>query len=170
MRTFFCPHCQSKCLSSSGHSDNLLIIAESPTKLDLASGRMFSIAPMFTTAGFVMRKELVRVGLDLSQFRVSSLWIHEPTKNEDCFKIGYDAVLEEAKGKKFILLVGAEVVETFTGYKVSDVSGLQVDSPVLSAPIIYAMVNPSMALARSVGEVRLGIEKVGRRLEKEGLA
>ena len=124
---------------------------------------------MFTTAGFVMRKELARVGLDLTQFRVSSLWIHEPTKNEECFKVSYDAVLEEAKGKKFILLVGAEVVETFTGYKVSDVSGLQVDSPVLSAPIIYAMVSSSMALARSVGEVRLSIEKVAKRLEQEGL-
>ena len=83
--------------------------------------------------------------------------------------MGYDAVLEEAKGKKFILLIGADVVETFTGYKVSDVSGLQVESPVLSAPIIMACVNPSMALARSVGEVRLAIGKVAKRLEKEGL-
>ena len=169
MRNQTCPICNADCISPSGHSD-LLIIAESPTKIDIKMGRLFSTSSMFTTAGFVMRKELARVGLDLSQFRVSSLWIHEPNKNEECFRVGYDAVLEEAKGKKFILLVGAEVVETFTGYKVSDVSGLQIDSPVLSAPIIYAMVNPSMALARSVGEVRLGIEKVGRRLEKEGLA
>ena len=66
-------------------------------------------------------------------------------------------------------MIGAEVVETFTHYKVSDVSGLEVDSPIFSAPIIYAMVNPSMALARSMGEVRLAIEKFAKRLEKEGL-
>ena len=167
MRNITCHICHADCISPSGHS-NLLIVAESPTKTDLAAWRIFATA-MFTTAGLVMRKELAQVGLDLTQFRLTTLWQHEPNKKEECFKHGYDAVLEEAKGKKFILLIGADVVETFTGYKVSDVSGLQVDSPVLSAPIIYAMVNPSMALARSVGEVRLAIGKVVDRLEKEGL-
>lgn len=169
MRNQVCPSCQSACLHPSGHSDSLLIIAESPTKTDLRMGRMFSTSPMFITAGFVMRKELARVGLDFSQFTIATLWQHESNKSEECFKIGYDTVLDSAKGKKAILLVGAEVVETFTKYKVSDVSGLEVDSPILSAPIIYAMVNPSMALARSMGEVRLGIEKFVKRLEEEEL-
>jgi hypothetical protein len=168
MRNTTCPICSVNCISPSGHSD-LLIILDAPTPTDVKSGRLFSTSSMFTTPGLVFRKELAQRGLDLTQFRVASLWQHEPNKKEECFKHGYDAVLEEAKGKKFILLVGADVVETFTGYKVSDVSGLQVDSPVLSAPIIYAMVNPSMALARSVGEVRLAVGKVADRLEKEGL-
>lgn len=167
MRNTTCPICNAPCVSPSGHTD-LLIILDAPSVADIKNGRLFSTS-MFTTPGLVFRKELAQRGLDLTQFRVASLWQHEPTKSEDCFKHGYDAVLEEAKGKKFILLIGADVVETFTGYKVSDVSGLQVDSPVLSAPIIYAMVNPSMALARSVGEVRLAVEKVADRLEKEGL-
>ena len=167
MRNTTCPICNTNSVAPSGHSD-LLIILDAPSVADIKNGRLFSTS-MFTTPGLVFRKELAQRGLDLTQFRVASLWQHEPNKKEECFKHGYDAVLEEAKGKKFILLIGADVVETFTGYKVSDVSGLQVDSPVLSAPIIYAMVNPSMALARSVGEVRLAIGKVVDRLEKEGL-
>ena len=169
MKNQICPSCQSTCISPSGHS-NLLIITESPTKTDIKMGRLFSTSSMFTTAGYVLRKELARVGLDLSQFTIVSLWQHEPNKSEECFRLGYETVLDNAKNKKAILLIGAEVVETFTHYKVSDVSGLQVDSPILSASIIYALVNPSMALARSMGEVRLGIEKFSRRLELDGLA
>ncbi len=169
MRNQICSSCQSACIAPSGHSD-LLIIAESPTKTDLNAGRLFSTSPRFTTVGHVMRKELVRVGLDLPQFTIVSLWQHEPNKKEECFRLGYETVLDNAKNKKAILLIGVEVVETFTKYKVSDTSGLQVDSPILSAPIIYSLVNPSMALARSMGEVRLGIEKFAKRLEKEGLA
>jgi hypothetical protein len=78
-------------------------------------------------------------------------------------------VLDEAKGKSAILLVGSEVVEAFTKYKVSDVSGLEVDSPILSAPHIFAMVNPALALHRAVGEVRQAIEKWNTLLERENL-
>jgi hypothetical protein len=78
-------------------------------------------------------------------------------------------VLEHAKGKRAVLLVGSDTVSTFTGYKISDVNGLQVDSSVLSAPIIYAAVNPSLAEHRALGEVRLSIEKFVKRLEQEKL-
>jgi len=169
MRIETCSICGTKICHPFGHSDDLLIIVDAPTRLDIEKGQLFSTSHMFTTSGKVFRKELARVGLELSQFRVVSLWEHEPSKVEECYLEGYHKVLDEAKGKKFIWLIGSEVVETFTKYKVSDVSGLEVDSPVLSAPIIYAMVNPSMALARSLGEVRLSIEKVAKRLEQENL-
>jgi len=117
----------------------------------------------------VIRKELNKLGASLSDFRVCTLWLHEPTNSENCWQVGYEHALDEAKGKKAILLVGATTVETFTDYKVSDVSGLQVDSSILSAPIIYASVNPSIALHRSVGEIRLSLTKFVKRLEQEGL-
>ncbi len=107
--------------------------------------------------------------MTMGEFRVCHLWLHEPTESEECYNAGYQRALEEAKGKKAILLVGSDTVSTFTRYKVSDVNGLQVDSSILSAPIIYAMVNPAMSLARSSGEVRLAIQKFIKRLEDEGL-
>lgn len=153
----------------SGSSKDLLVIGEFPGKLEMERGIPFATHSMYVTAGKVFRKELERIGVSLSQFRVINLWEHEPNNNEECYTAGYNHVLDEAKGKKAILLVGSDVVETFTKYKVSDVTGLQVDSSVLSAPIIYAIVNPALALHRSVGEVRLGIEKFIHRLEQESL-
>lgn len=152
-----------------GRSQDLLIISEFPGRDEMLQGRPFATNSMFMTAGKVLRKELERLGVSLNDFRVTNIWLHEPTKNENCWKAGYNNTLEEAKGKKAILLVGSDAVETFTQYKVSDVSGLQVDSSILSAPIIYALVNPALALHRSYGEVRLGIEKFINRLQKEGL-
>jgi hypothetical protein len=135
----------------------------------MLQGRPFASNPNFMSAGKILRKELERCGISLSDFRICNLWLHEPTKDENCFKAGYNNVLDEAKGKCAILLVGSDTVETFTGYKVSDVTGLQVDSNVLSAPIIYASVNPALAQHRSLGEVRFAIEKFVARVEKEGL-
>jgi len=154
-----------------GHSD-ILIIGEFPSIREVEQGRPFALSDnpkKYLSAGNVLRKELNRYGLDFNNFRICNLWIHIPNKNEDCFKLGYDAVLDEAKGKKAILLVGSGVVETFTEYKVSDVSSLQVDCAVFSCPIVYAMVNPALSLHRSMGEVRLGIDRFVTRLQEEKL-
>ena len=165
----YCPSCTELICPPSGRSQELLIVGEFPGKEEMLQGRPFASNQNFMTAGKILRKELERCGVSLNDFRICNLWLHEPTKNENCFKAGFDNVLDEAKGKQAILLVGSETVSTFTGYKVSDVTGLQVDSNVLSAPIIYASVNPALAQHRSLGEVRLAIEKFVARLEKEEL-
>jgi len=164
-----CPVCAEPVCSPTGRSQELLIVGEFPGREEMIQGRPFASNPNFMTAGRILKKELERCGVSLSDFRICNLWLHEPNKNENCFKAGYNNVLDEAKGKQAILLVGSDTVETFTGYKVSDVTGLQVDSNVLSAPIIYASVNPALAQHRSLGEVRFAIEKFVRRLEIENL-
>lgn len=167
--TQYCPACGNRICPPRGSSKDLLIVGEFPGKEEMSQGRPFATSLRFMTAGQVFKKELERLGVSLNDFRLANLWLHEPTKSEDCFQAGYNHVLDEAKGKSAILLVGSDVVEVFTGYKVSDVSGLQVASSVLSAPIIYAMVNPALALHRALGEVRHGVQKFVARLEKEGL-
>lgn len=162
-----CTICSALLISAMGHSEDLLIIGDAPHKEDIEKGRPFSISHFYTTAGQVLRKELERVGLSFMDFRVMNLWMHEPNNSEECWQLGYDTVLSEAKGKKAILLVGADVVETFTNYKVSDVSGLRVESAILSAPLLVAMVSPAMAMTRGVGEVRFAIGRWKYWLEKE---
>lgn len=164
-----CPACASEVCSSSGHSESVLIIGEFPGKEEMKQNRPFASNSMFMSAGKVFRKELEHLGASLNDYRCCNLWLHETNDNENCYQAGFNNVLAEAKGKQVILLVGSSVVEAFTNYKVSDVNGLQVDSAILSAPIIYAMVNPALALHRAVGEVRFGITKFVQRLEKEGL-
>lgn len=116
----------------------------------------------------VLRKELARVGLDLAEFRMAWLWLHEPGKNENCYTVGRDIVLDEAKGKQAVVLVGAEPVEEFTGLSASDVYGLQVESPTFSAPITFVIPKPEMVFVRGsgVGELRLSIEKLSKILDK----
>lgn len=165
-----CPSCAEFVCPPYRKSKELLIVGEFPSPLEMRTGIPFSTNGKFgVTAGQILRKELQNVTLEFSQFTVMNLWMHIPNKNENCYQAGYNQVLEEAKGKKAILLVGSEVVEAFTNYKVSDVSGLRVDSAVLSAPLIMASVNPALAQHRGVGEVRHAIEKWARALEQERL-
>ena len=164
----YCPICKARLVISRGNSD-LLLVGSSPDEEDIRKGYLFSSTPYQTTAGKILRKELEMVGLSINDFRTTCLWLHEPNKSEDCWKYGYDTVLGDAKGKKAILLIGADAVDTFTGYKVSEVSGLRVDSSVLSSKLIMATVSPGLAMSRSVGEVRHGIRKWKLALEKEDL-
>lgn len=167
--TQYCPSCASPVCPSVGKSKDILILGSSPDRLDMQTQTPFATHSMYITGGRVLRKELEKLGVSFSQFRVTYLWLHEPTNNEQCYQAGYDHALDEAKGKKAILLVGADTVETFTKYKVSDVNGLQLDSHVLSAPIIYAMTSPGLALHRSYGEIRFALTQFVTRLEEEGL-
>lgn len=164
-----CPTCNSPICPPSGKSKDILVVGDFPSELDRSMGTPFATSYIFMTAGKIFRKELEKCGVSFNQLRVMNLWQHKPNEDERCYQQGYDGVLSEAKGKKAILLVGSDVVETFTKYKVSDVTGLQVDSHILSAPIIYAMVNPALSLHRGTGEVRFAIEKFVNRLEQEGL-
>ena len=169
--TQYCPSCASPVCSPYGHSDTLLIVGEFPGDEEMLQGRPFASNRRFMTAGRVFKEEMNLEGMALNEFRVTNLWLHKPNDKENCWQAGYNHVLEEAKGKQAILLVGSDVVSTFTNYKVSDVSGLQVDSAILSAPIIMAMVNPAsaMVIGHGLGEVRFAVQKWKSILEKEGL-
>lgn len=160
-----CPSCGEEIVKPYGYSrSRILLVGEFPGVDEMKSGRPFSGA-----TGAVLRKELARVGIDLFQCRLANLWLHEPNKDENCFDAGVNVVLEEAKGKDAILLIGSDTVEYFTGYKVSDVSGLQVDVNMFSASIVYAMVQPAIVFHKTIGEVRLAIENFYDAVKREGI-
>ena len=158
-----CPICLEKTVHPHGYSDDVLIIGEFPGKEELAYGKPFT-----GHTGRILRKELSKLGVDLLQFRVTNLWLHIPNKKDECFEYCRDVCLDEAKGKQAILLVGSETTSYFTGYNVSDVNGLQVDSPMLSAPIIYAMYNPAILFHKNaVGEIRFALNRFVKHLKQE---
>jgi hypothetical protein len=114
----------------------------------------------------VLRKELSKVGLDLSEFRMAYLNMHE-SKNENCYFAGRDIVLDEAKGKEAVILVGSEVTEEFCGLSAQDTAGLQVDSMSFSAPLVFVLPKPESVFVRGsgIGELRLAVQKLGRKLD-----
>ena len=166
-----CYVCEQPVIKAYGYSrSKILLIGGSPGKEELEALR-----PFVGNTGSVLRQEMAVVGLDLYQCVITNLWYHEPYnkthKNyEACFEASKNMVLEDAKGKEAILLIGADACEYFTGYKVSEVNGLQVDSNMLSAPIIYAMMQPTTVLkGRGVGELRFAINNFVNHIKKEGI-
>lgn len=168
----YCPNCANRIVPAGGSPHaKFLIVGEYPGDAEYEKGRPFA-----GHAGYVLRTELARIGLDFVQFRIANLWLHDPPKGDEydkCFRVGYDLVLDDAKRKLAILLVGSDVVETFTEYKVSDINGLRLDKNehLFSCENVMAMVNPAIVFRpqKGIGEVRFAIEQFGEMLIEKGL-
>jgi hypothetical protein len=160
-----CPACSEEGISPRGtKSSKYLIVFNKP--YNTAAIRSWKDK---VTGLDVLRKEFQKVGLDLNDFRMAHLWLHEPTDNLNCYEAGKSIVLDEAKGKQAIILVGSEPCEEFTGMSASDVYGLQVDSVVLSAPTVFVIPKPESVFVQGsgIGELRLSIQKFGKLVNNE---
>jgi uracil-DNA glycosylase family 4 len=153
---YFCPHCHDEgCVPAGGaKSSPILVIGEFPGEEEIKKGR-----PLVGRTGNVLKAELAYYGIDMKRLRLGNLWLHPPNKNEDCFNYGVEQILKEAQGREVILLLGSDTVKYFCNEKVSDVTGLQVQSSYLSAPIVFACLQPATVFHQSVGELRLSLKK-----------
>lgn len=159
---YTCPICKStNCVPAGGRQHSkILLIGEFPGTDEVKSGKPFSGA-----TGAVLRTELAKLGVDLSQMRITNLWLHIPNHNEDCLKYSVEQVIKEAKGKEAILLIGSDTVKYFTDKKVSQVNGLIVKSDYLSAPLILACVQPATVFHGCPGELRFGLKRFANKIE-----
>ena len=162
-----CPICKREdCVPTAGLRDSpILLIGEKPGDDEVKYGKPFCGA-----SGGVLKAELAYFGVDIKRLRICNLWLHEPSKDkaldEKCLAYSAGKVVEEAKGKKVILLIGSDAVKYFTGYSVSKVAGLHVTSSYLSAPVIMAMPNPAEVFHKGgIGEVRLSLQKFAKEIE-----
>lgn len=171
MTQSLCYVCEQEVIKAYGYSrSKVLLIGSAPGDDELEA-----MIPFVGQTGKVLRKEMAMVGMDLYSCVTTNLWYHKPPKSKDknfepCFNASIDVVMQEAKGKDAILLIGAEPVHFFTEHKVSEVNGLQVDSNRLSAPIIYAMMQPTVVYkGGGVGEIRFALQNFSSHLKKEGI-
>ena len=151
-----CPHCNTEdIVPASGNKDaEILIVGEFPGSEEIRTGKPFS-----GNTGTILRKELRYLGLDIGTCRITNIWLHEPNKKDECYKYGIEQVIKEAKGRKAILLLGSDVTEYFIGKPVMSVCGMQVKSSYLSAPIVFACVNPACVFKNNVGELKWALKK-----------
>jgi len=160
-----CPHCGATLLHPSGSAKaEILIIGEFPGKDEIDVGK-----PFVGATGRVLRTEMAIAGIDMIMCRVTNLWLHERNKNEDCYYFGFTNALEEAKGRRAILLVGSDAVKAFCDLPVSSVCGLEVESPLLSAELIMAVLNPAVVFHLGIGEIRLALKKFNDALTRKGI-
>lgn len=161
-----CPVCKIDeiVLPHGNRNSSILVIGEFPNDEDIKKG-----IPFASSSGTVLRQELGYFGVDLQSTRRCYLWIHTPNKNKSCFDYGLNLCIQNAKDKKIILLLGSEPVKLFTGEKVTDVNGLQVQSNYFSAPIIMACIHPSSVFNSPVGELRFALKNFANKVKELGL-
>jgi uracil-DNA glycosylase family 4 len=159
---FTCAGCGTdKCVSPSGSLNSpFLIIGSYPADDEIKDG-----LPFTGKTGGVLKAELRRAGLDYSQFRVTNLWKHIPNKNPKCLEDGAQSAIAEAKGKKLILLIGAEAVKFFCGVSVEGYNGLMTQSNYLSAPVMIC-IQPTTVFHGGIGEIRQTISKLSQKIEE----
>ncbi len=169
---YTCEYCGSDdmVLASGPKRAKILIIGEEPGKDEIKKGK-----PMVGAMGTVLRSELGRVDLDMNQMRLTNLWLHPQQKikakdldgqsiKQRCFDHGIEEAIKEAANRQAILLLGSDTVKFFCDEKVSEVNGLVVQSPHLSAPLLFACVQPAQVFHGGLGEVRLSLQKFAKKV------
>lgn len=156
-----CPECGAELIKPRGPEDSpVLVVGEFPGKEEINRHK-----PFVGQAGEILRTELGRLGIDLYQCRVGNLWLHACNDNRSCLAFGAGKIVEEANGKKLILLLGSDCAKYFVGKDVMGISGLTVTSDLLAVPRIIAAPNPAIVLHKGCGEFRLALERFKKLME-----
>ena len=156
-----CPACSNKVIMPV-QKGSVLWLASRPSDEEYDYGRILS-----GETGDLVRKEFfLTAKVDTQTFSRASLWLHPIVKGkggEGCFEVGLNTVLDFAKDKRIIILVGSEAVKHFTSLNVSECNGLDVTSECFlfpNAERVFAMTNPAVAFTKGIGEVRFAINNM----------
>jgi len=166
-----CPSCNKKSIDPVLKSKPYLIVKESLTQNEIDQALPFTLTGKNKygkdeqTNSYYLMKEMGMVGINFQQLSFAALWMHLPPKMgrskeskanfQGCLDYSVGQVIKAAEGKKIVLLMGAEVTRTFTGYGVSDISGLVCKSDLLpGVPTVIACPNPDNIMKMPIGELR----------------
>lgn len=170
-----CPNCGKKALEPILRSSPYMIIKESATEHEMNVGELFIQSYVNkngydeSTSSFYLRKELGNVGVNWQTLSFASFWSHKPPKAgrtkesreefQKCVDWTIQQTIEACKDKKVIMMMGAGLVRTFTGYGISSVYGLTVTSDLLpTVPIIVPAPNPDNIMKVPIGEMRNALQ------------
>ena len=166
MWDFECPVCKNDgCVPAGGpKKSSVLIVGDQPGEQEVLKGQPFT-----GPTGGVLRAELARLHLDLSSMRLCNLWLHPHAAKFDpkCLEYSANKVLEEARGKRVILLLGSEPVKYFCSSSVEGYNGLILDSPWFADAVVLACVQPAIVFHSGLGELRFALSRFAAVLEKE---
>jgi len=144
---------------------DILLVMDVPQHTDVMEG-----VPMSGTWGDIIRQELSRAGVTMNTCRRTTLWRHTKPKDKgkeketaQCYEQSVTLLMEEIIHRKFVFLMGSEVVMQVLGAPVASVSGLTMTTNgVLTIPTV----SPA-AVEYSFGEFRLAAEKFGRLIREK---
>ena len=143
-------------------ASTILFVGAHPGDDEIKSGRPFS-----GSSGGILRTELGRMGVDVSRIRMCNLWLHAPNKNEKCLQAGLVYLLKETKGKKLVVLFGAEPVKYLCDVSVEAYNGLVVTSSYINtSTVIIACIQPANVFKGTIGDVRTSLKKIALQIER----
>lgn len=145
----------------------ILVVGEKPDWEDVMSGVAYTQGTdrKRFSHGDVLAEEFNRAGLSWPFVRRTYLFGHPMANaNQAHRELDYHLtrLMKEVYKSQFVLLMGAEVVRTFTGQSVSSVYGLPVTAQQIPDSIrVYACPAPGIALSPqgTIGELRYSIER-----------
>lgn len=163
-----CLICNRRLIQPTGPANaRVLLVGDRPGYQEIESGMAF-VGP----TGQVLNHELLRLGWNREQVRVTNLWQHDPDIDErDAHR---ERLYKELVGRRAVFFMGTEVAKLFTGKPVTEVMGLPVypassrrrglKSDLLPVDVEIAVfaVNPAIALQRTdqgvIGDFRDALE------------
>ena len=154
-----CIKCDSQLLLPIGEKHSpVLILGYAPTYDEYQKGVHGSFG---SAVHVVLRQELAGAGMAFESTRYTCMWGHLPNKQEADLEWNLKRALEEAKGRKAILLLGSELLRVFVPEhsKVLDVAGLKLSSHLLGKKLVMAAPHPSTVQHGNFGELRFALEK-----------
>jgi len=177
-----CPSCGKGIIQPKITSSPFMLVKEGITGNELDSGTVFVQKGKNkwgydeNTNSYYLNRELGLVGLQLSMFSLSCLFMHQIPKGgrtkegkdlvRGCIDYSIANLVEMAKDKKIILLMGADLVKTFTGYNSSDVYGLVCKSELLpNVPVIVPAPNPDKLMNSPIGEMRVALKVLSEQIK-----
>lgn len=167
MKQKVCPVCAEKVILADGEEESeILLIGSAPTDDEVYYGR-----PFVGNTIRIFRKELIKLAkIDLGSTRQVLVECHDKMKKDDCRAVSLSLVEKELKNKKYIILVGAEAVRTFTGLSVQDVNGMDVTDEAYEYQeelleqypgIKFFAITSPQTVFKSLGEFRFGLSQLG---------
>jgi len=134
---------------------DILLVGDAPEEEEFKSRRPFAGDKLE-----ILTQELNRAGISIIRCRQMNLWSHAIA--EEC-PITYhlDNLMEESKGRKIALVMGANLVELLTNKPVSDISGLRMATDYMACPIIPCF-KVTQVTHGGIGEVRMAITALAK--------
>lgn len=115
--------------------------------------------PFVGASGVVLRQELARIGQDIDELGLGTLWYHAKNDNPKCLDKSLGALIKALQPFPKVLLLGSECSQVFLNDYVTNISGLWLESPLLPGKQVMAATNPASILkGGGFGEFRLALE------------
>ena len=166
-----CSSCGKGCQSFPTRPSNVLLVRDSLWEDEITYKAFWE-----GKLGKYVFQEFGVAGLNLKSLATTALWTHIPPKSKKtkeerlrykgCLDWSVAKIVELAKGKMVVCLMGVQVNKIFTKYNISDVYGLSLKSDLLpNVPVVLPMPDPKNLLNVPIGEMRLAIKRLKENLE-----